>query len=315
MNSYPSQTQQQQFPQQQNPSGRQQPGGPQSNQVDKNLDPLGWALAEYGSPFAHSKDWRATPSDLELTGLPQQKLMSRVKQRFARSPGEVWDKPPPSFGRTPQQGWSYAPFEPFSLPAAGEQLADGFKPLYFGRVLADHDVSAADWARFLEDISVAGRMTGGQQVISNIAPVTMHLGATGYFVTKAIQKRMKQSKNPVISETVEMWEQNFFLRRGLDVYIRDTEGRMTSYAPGEPVPGSAVVKTNDMDQHSHDDSDDDSSDTDVHHHGEMSRKEKKKEREERKKKRKEEKKRKEKEHKKDKKKPRFYLIVAPYRPM
>ncbi|CDW98409.1 hypothetical protein, partial [Sporisorium scitamineum] len=61
-------------------------------------------------------------------------------------------------------------------------------------------------------------MTGAQQVISNFAPVTAHLGATGFLVTKALQKRMKRGKEPAITETVEMWEQNFFLRRGLDVY-------------------------------------------------------------------------------------------------
>ncbi|CDU25011.1 uncharacterized protein SPSC_04844 [Sporisorium scitamineum] len=294
------------------PPLQQQSQGGQANQVDKATDPQGWALAEYGSPYAHSKDWRASPSDLELTGFPEQKLTLRVKQRFSRSPGDVWSKPAPSFGRPPQQGWSYAPFQPFSLPASGEQLADGFKPLYPGRILADHDVSAADWCRFLEDLSVAGRMTGAQQVISNFAPVTAHLGATGFLVTKALQKRMKRGKEPAITETVEMWEQNFFLRRGLDVYVRDTEGRMTARAPGDPVPGSNHANPTEIDDHSSNDSDDDSSDESTHH--EKTRKEKKKERDERKKQRKAEKKKRKEEEKKNKKKPRFYLIVAPYQP-
>ena len=287
--------------------------GGQPNQIDRATDPRGWALAEYGSPFAHFKDWRASPADLELTGFPQQKLMLRVKQRFARSPGDVWSKPAPSFGRSPQQGCRYAPFQPFSLPAAGEQLADGFKPLYPGRILADHDVSAADWSRFLEDIQVAGRMTGAQQVISQVAPVTAHLGATGYFVTKAIQKRMKRGKEPVIAETIEMWQQNFFLRRGVDVYVRDTEGRITGLAPGEPLPGINHSAPVELEHNRNDDSDDDSSDVGIHH--ELSHKEKKKERKERKEKHKEEKKKKKKDERKNKKKPQFYLIVASYQPM
>lgn len=283
---------------------QQQPQGGQGNQVDKATDPHGWALAEYGSPYAHSKDWRASPADLELTGFPEQKFSVRVKQRFSRSPGDVWSKPGPSFGRPPQQGWSYAPFQPFSLPAAGEQLADGFKPLYPGRILADHDVSAADWCRFLEDIAVAGRMTGVQQVISNFAPATAHMGATGYFVTKALQRRMKRGKEPAITEAIEMWEQNFFLRRGLDVYVKDTEGRMTALAPGDEVPGSNHAPPTEMDGDSND-SDDDSSDENTHH--DKSRKERKKERKAEKKKKKE-------ERKKNKKKPKFYLVVAPYQP-
>ncbi|CDS00924.1 hypothetical protein, partial [Sporisorium scitamineum] len=68
------------------PPLQQQSQGGQANQVDKATDPQGWALAEYGSPYAHSKDWRASPSDLELTGFPEQKLTLRVKQRFSRSP-------------------------------------------------------------------------------------------------------------------------------------------------------------------------------------------------------------------------------------
>ncbi|EPQ31824.1 uncharacterized protein PFL1_00023 [Pseudozyma flocculosa PF-1] len=223
------------------------------------------ALAAYGSPFAHSKDWAATRDDTLLLSLPKQAFKMRVKQRFARSPGDIFNPPAPSFSRPPSGQWSYSPFVPISVKAQGKLLADGFKPLYPGRVLADHDVSAADWARFLEDIDVAGRLSGGQSVFANVAPVTMHLGATGYFITKAIEKGMKRKKIPVIAETVETWQQNFFIPRRLDVYIVEGNERLTARQPGEPVPGTplaANVKPAKDDQKSEDSSDDDSDSSD-----------------------------------------------------
>lgn len=142
----------------------------------------------------------------------------------------------------------------------------------------------------------------------------MHLGATGFLVTKALQKRMKRGKEPAVTETVEMWEQNFFLRRGIDVYIRDSEGRMTALAPGEPLPVSNHPTPTELqdNQHSDSSSSDDSSDEDAHQM--KSRKERKNERKERRREHKQDKRKKKEEKKKDKKKSRFYLIFAPYHP-
>ncbi|PWN47602.1 hypothetical protein IE53DRAFT_371326 [Violaceomyces palustris] len=246
----PAQQQQQYYPQPDQKSQYQaQPPPPQPRdqaqasggqpQADESMH----ALQAYGSPYAHSKDWAATPQDANLSSLPQQAFKMRLKQRFARSPGDVFNPPAPSFSRPPAPNHSYSPFNPISLPPDGKFLADGFKPLYPGRILADHDVSAADWARFLEDIVVAGRLTGGQQVLSNIAPVTMHMGATGFFITRAIEKGMKRKKQPLVVEAIEVWQQTFFSHRRLDVYVKDVTGRLTARAPGEEVPQQPLPPT------------------------------------------------------------------------
>ena len=129
------------------------------------------------------------------------------------------------------------------IPQESKELADGFKSFYPGRILVDHDVSTADWGRFLEDITVAGRLTGGQAIVSQVAPLTMHLGASGYFITKAIERGMKRKKEPVINEAVETWQQNFFIRRGLDVYLRHGNERTSARAPGEDVPRAMSATT------------------------------------------------------------------------
>ncbi|KAN0066586.1 hypothetical protein ACQY0O_000680 [Thecaphora frezii] len=221
------------------------------------------ALAAFGSPYAHSKDWAPAPEDSTLLSLPQQAFKMRVKQRFARTAGDIFNPPAPSFSRPPSQQFSYTPFVPISIKASGKLLADGFKPLYPGRVLVDHDVSAADWARFLEDIGVAGRLTGGQSVIAQVAPVTMHLGTAGYFLTKALEKNMKRKKIPLIAEAVETWQQRFFLPRRLDVYVVEANERLTARQPGEAVPGTPLpAKTQKAEGDSSDSSDSDSSDSD-----------------------------------------------------
>lgn len=92
--------------------------------------------------------------------------------------------------------------------------------------MVPHDVSAADWFRFLEDIVVSAKLSGAQNVISNVAPITMHLGATGYFVTKAIQNGMAKKKEPAVFETVEVWNQRFFTARGLDVMLVKEKERL-----------------------------------------------------------------------------------------
>lgn len=189
---------------------------------------------EFSSPFAHTPDWSPTDKDLEMAAIPAQSFQVRIKQRFARSPGSVFDKPAPSFTRPVPHALrnSAADFPPCSIPGKGPLKGDGFKPLYPGQLLACRDVSLADWQRFLEDLEVAGRLGGAQQIISNVAPLTMHLGLTGYFVTKAIEKGMRKKKEPIVSETVEVWQDTFFAPRGLRVCIRGGPDDDTNPAQG-----------------------------------------------------------------------------------
>lgn len=175
-------------------------------------------LAQYGSPYATNREWSPGPSEMGAMTLTQLPIGLRIKIRFARHPGEIFDPPCPSFLRPiPLLGQPTATNLTARIPPKGKLLAEGFKPHYPSHLLVPRDVSMADWARFLEDLEVAGRMTGLQQVVSNVAPVTMHLGATGYFVTKAIQKGMLKGKEPVVYEALTVWQERFFMPRGLKV--------------------------------------------------------------------------------------------------
>jgi hypothetical protein len=155
--------------------------------------------------------------------------------------------PPPSFHRRaiPSISSDAMQFEPVYIKSANNKetkkqiLSDGFQPVYPGRLLVPRDVSAADWARFLDDIVAAGALTGKQKIVSNVAPITMHIGITGFLVTRAIQKGMKKRKSPLICETIENWQHQFFGARSLDVYVLYNGERLTARSPNGPIPASA----------------------------------------------------------------------------
>lgn len=73
--------------------------------------------------------------------------------------------------------------------------------------------------RFLEDIQIAGALSGQQRIMSNIAPISMHLGATGLLVTKAIEGKMKKNRELPVTELIEMW--NNVCPIGLNIASRD----------------------------------------------------------------------------------------------
>ncbi|ORY34551.1 hypothetical protein BCR39DRAFT_114570 [Naematelia encephala] len=130
-----------------------------------------FAGKNYGSPFANSPDWSPTSQDVVLVSIPEQTLQARLKARFARTPGDIFNPPSASFSRPAPHTIKSDLFEPYFISGKGALMGDGFKPHYPGRILALRDVSAADWGRFLEDIEVAGRLTGPQCIVSNVAPL------------------------------------------------------------------------------------------------------------------------------------------------
>ncbi|KAI3488547.1 hypothetical protein L1887_47421 [Cichorium endivia] len=212
-----------------------------------SLDPK-TALARFGSPFATSPEWSPLPQDACLTRLPSLDLDLRIQMRFSSPSSEQRiSAPPPSFHRRaiPSISSDAMQFEPVYIKSANNKetkkqiLSDGFQPVYPGRLLVPRDVSAADWARFLDDIVAAGALTGKQKIVSNVAPITMHIGITGFLVTRAIQKGMKKRKSPLICETIENWQHQFFCARGLDVYVLYNGERLTARSPNSPIPASA----------------------------------------------------------------------------
>lgn len=201
--------------------------------------------AAFDNPLASNAEWSPAREDWDMYSLPKVDIMLRVKARLNRKAGNPFDPPPRSFQRAPRlAAHARRPFEPIILKSDGKTglIGAGFKPSYVGPVLAAHDVSAADFHRFLEDIFTAGKVGAGGQVVAGVAPVTMHLGVTGYFVTKAILKGMCRRNEPLVVDTIETWQARFFGPRGLDVYVVQNGVRCTARSVGcGPGPLSGEV--------------------------------------------------------------------------
>jgi hypothetical protein len=171
-----------------------------------------------------SPDWSPGPGDASLLEIPRKNFGDSVKTRFSRSPGNPLEPPPPSLSRPPpprSASTTYSPFEPFYLPGKGEFVGDGFIPVYPGRVMVDHNISAADWERFLEDIVVAAELTGSQLFIGEVVvPLVLsplHLGLGADFITEEITGDMQERKVPLAVALIESYQRALFQPRGVDV--------------------------------------------------------------------------------------------------
>lgn len=196
---------------------------------------------QFGSALAHNPSWSPTGEDYAAVNLPKVGFRLQVESRLKRKAKAPFDQLPVSFLRPvpsiPQA--AIHNFRPIvhQPDSKWDIIGRGFKLKYNGRLLAPLDVSAADYARFLEDIVTAGRLSGVEQLISNLAPLSMHMGATGYFVTKGINKAFARRGEPLVIETIETWQERFFGPRGIDAFVVYGDERITAaYIGGVPEP-------------------------------------------------------------------------------
>lgn len=120
---------------------------------------------------------------------------------------------------------AFTPFPPMRLFSNGETLDNGFPILVPACSVPVHpfsqrDVHEGDWTRFLEDLQIRGRLTGGERIASNVLPLAMSVGFIGgLFVTRGIEKHMKHKKDGPVSELVDIWNEHFFHIRRMHVIL------------------------------------------------------------------------------------------------
>ncbi|GJE93683.1 hypothetical protein PsYK624_098430 [Phanerochaete sordida] len=175
--------------------------------------------------------------------------------------------PPPSFSRAPRRELPYSPFPPLTALSAGGTLEKGFAPLpppsaVQPHPFATHDVCEDDWVRFIGDIQKVGKLSPMNKIVANVAPITMHVGVAGFFITRAIENGMRRRKIAPVTQLIEHWNHYFFWPRGMQVDL--THGRYVYSARDEISPeltrGGYVPSAADDDSDSDSDSDDDARD-------------------------------------------------------
>jgi len=166
---------------------------------------------------------------------------------------ELLNSPPPGFHRQPPQNASYAPFEPTVLISKDKELSNGFPPVpppSTGKPhpFATHDVTEQDWSLFLRQVQVAASLSPGNKLISNVAPIAMHMGVTGFLVTRAIEKRQKNKRSIAAGELIDQWNHYFFHPRQMDVVL--AQGNISYSGPPNLLPADmASQQGNDRQQY------------------------------------------------------------------
>ncbi|KAI0784109.1 hypothetical protein C8Q75DRAFT_781313 [Abortiporus biennis] len=138
-------------------------------------------------------------------------------------PEKLLDPPPPCFYRAPPE-ISRVPFYPLAMLGFGSNLDKGFPtmppPTHCNpHPFTVHDVNEEDWSTFLNHVKVAASLNGKDKLIAGVAPLGMGIGLAGLFVTKAIEKRMRNKKEEPVSIIVDNWNLYFFNPRRLNVTL------------------------------------------------------------------------------------------------
>lgn len=134
------------------------------------------------------------------------------------NPRDPLDPPPPCFSRViapPSEDTTYEQLpHPLVIDAKpGKKFLDEAFATTGTPALYRHDVLAEDWVRLLEDIQIVARLTGGQRVVAGALPVTMHIGFSGFLVSRAIEKGMKKKNAGNVVKLLDIWNERFFKPR------------------------------------------------------------------------------------------------------
>ncbi|KAF8704290.1 hypothetical protein RHS03_06102, partial [Rhizoctonia solani] len=142
------------------------------------------------------------------------------------------DPMPSCFSRDPpteaaHQALSY-PFIVHAKP--GKKLLDDAFDTFSSNILEKYNVFDHDWARLIEDIRIAAQLTKGEKATAKVLPVTKYIGCTGYFVSRAIEKKMKRKNAASVNALLEVWNEQFFRPRRLEITLCRGDWRVSSTA-------------------------------------------------------------------------------------
>ncbi|KAI8824460.1 uncharacterized protein EV422DRAFT_321321 [Fimicolochytrium jonesii] len=165
-------------------------------------------------------------------------------------PRDPLHPPPPSFSRpapihllnSPYAAGRVVPgtpprFPPFQVVSLTHQLRDGF-PTALPAQLTGYDVYPRDdWARFLEDLALCGKM-GGSQRATNFLEKNLVLPGMKALRTSADEQAAAHMKT-----VVDAWNTNFFGPRGLRITVLNEPGQQSTRGIEAGQPGEDVKRT------------------------------------------------------------------------
>lgn len=101
---------------------------------------------------------------------------------------------------------------------------------------ATHDILEEDWKRFLADIKKAGSLSAGQRIKSNAIPFVAGISLVGgFFLTGAIEKRMKAKNRNAAGDVVDHWNHYFFGPRRMEAILCQGSERLSGREGAVPL--------------------------------------------------------------------------------
>lgn len=101
---------------------------------------------------------------------------------------------------------------------------------------ATHDILEEDWKRFLADVKKAGSLSAGQRIKSNAIPFVAGISLVGgFFLTGAIEKRMKAKNRNAAGDVVDHWNHYFFGPRRMEAILCQGSERLSGREGAVPL--------------------------------------------------------------------------------
>ncbi|KAH7884758.1 hypothetical protein F5I97DRAFT_1938131 [Phlebopus sp. FC_14] len=149
--------------------------------------------------------------------------------------------PPPSWQRPPPPQFPYNQFPPMCLISNGKELSKGFPEVpppcqLAPHPFATHDVTEEDWTRFLADVKRASSLSTTQRIKSNAIPMAAGLNILGgFFLTRAIEKKMTHKNRSAAGDVVDHWNHYFFGPRRMEAVLCQAHERLSGRAGPAPI--------------------------------------------------------------------------------
>jgi len=190
--------------------------------------------------FATAEDFPPPYSDPSSSSPPKwepqfEDLTAAALKKFDETEHSPLDPPPECFSIPSPLRIRSHDFPSFRIPSLSDRLIDGFAVLYPRNVLENHGITQEDWVRFLEDLTIASRLSAlglsavGSRVpakpFPTLGPFIMWLPGFAYDAT------FQRSPLEEVKALIAVWNQSAFERRKLrvTVQVRVENGKKAGY--------------------------------------------------------------------------------------
>lgn len=181
------------------------------------------SLRLFKNPLAHDEKWSVVPEDQKLKKLPSIDFKLKLKQAFTLELPKSRSGELPSFMRDPtdnplfDKSHKFAPMSFSSYSKKSRYVGESFESQFRGHVFSAHDVSPADWYRFLEDLIADDKFGLPGKLFSEKAPHESDKGRTNVVFHRLFSHLVNDT--PPILDVAETWREQFFRPRGIDLSI------------------------------------------------------------------------------------------------